>query len=145
MDAFNSDYIPFHLTTKEFIEEVKGILAEDGVVIANVFYSNRLFDAELKTFLAVFGRCQAFLGAYSTNAMLVGPGPTCPTLTLKEAVNQARMLQRKHRLAFNMLTVAKRLRPNKRPDPRVKVLTDDRAPVNWLRRQETRKSPYYVP
>lgn len=141
LDAFNSDYIPFHLMTKEFLEEVKGVLAEDGVVIANVFYSNRLFDAEFKTFLAVFGRCQVFFGDYSTNAMLVAPGPRSPMLTIKEAVGRARMLQRKHKLTFNVLTVAKRLRPDTRPEPRAKVLTDDRAPVNWLRTQERKKSP----
>jgi len=141
LDAFNSDYIPFHLMTKEFLEEVKGVLAEDGVVIANVFYSNRLFDAEFKTFLAVFGRCQVFFGDYSTNAMLVAPGPRSPMLTIKEAVGRARMLQRKHKLTFNVLTVAKRLRPDTRPEPHTKVLTDDRAPVNWLRTQERKKSP----
>jgi len=141
LDAFNSDYIPFHLMTKEFLEEVKGILAEDGVVIANVFYANRLFDAELKTFLAVFGRCQVFLGANSTNAMLVSPGPSCPTLTVREAVERAKTLQRKHELAFDMRMVARRLRPNRRPDSHAKVLTDDLAPVNWLRRQQPRKSP----
>jgi spermidine synthase len=141
LDAFNSDYIPFHLMTKEFLEEVKGILTEDGVVIANVFYNNRLFDAEFKTFLAVFGRCQVFLGSHSGNAMLVAPGPSCPTLTIKEAVEGAKMLQRKHKLAFDIQTVAKQLRPNRRPDSRAKVLTDDRAPVNWLRSQQLRKSP----
>jgi spermidine synthase len=145
LDAFNSDYIPFHLMTKEFLEEVKGVLAEDGVVIANVFYSNRLFDAELATFLAVFGRCQVFFGAYSMNAMLVAPGPTTPTLTVREAVDRAKMLHRKHRLDFDVLTVAKRLRPNTRPNPRAKVLTDDRAPVDWLRTQQTGKSPYRIP
>jgi len=139
LDAFNSDYIPFHLMTKEFLEEVKGVLAEDGVVIANVFYNNRLFDAELKTFLAVFGRCQVFFGAHSTNAMLVAPGPAGTTLTVREAVRRAKILQRKHRLAFNVLTVAKRLRPKRRPDSRAEVLTDDLAPVNWLRKQERRK------
>jgi len=141
LDAFNSDYIPFHLMTKEFLEEVKGILAEDGVVIANVFYSNRLFDAELKTFLAVFGRCQAFLGVYSTNAMLVAPGPAGPMLTVKEAIYRAKVLQRKHRPAFDMLAVARQLRPNTRPNSHAKVLTDDVAPVDWLRRQQTRKLP----
>ncbi len=133
LDAFNSDYIPFHLMTKEFLEEVKGVLAEDGVVIANVFYSNRLFDAELKTFLAVFGRCQVFLGDYSVNAMLVSPGSTGLTLTVKEAVGRAKMLRRKHRLGFSLQKVAMRLRPSIRPDSQAKVLTDDRAPVNWLR------------
>ncbi len=145
LDAFNSDYIPFHLMTKEFLEQVKGVLAEDGVVIANVFYSNRLFDAELKTFLAAFGRCQVFLGTYSTNAMLVAPGPAAQSLTVKEAVDRAMVLQRQHRFAFDMLTVAKRLQPNIHPYPSVKVLTDDRAPVNWLRTQKRNKSPYEVP
>ncbi len=135
LDAFNGDYIPFHLMTKEFLEEVKGVLAEDGVVVANVFYNNRLFDAEFKTFLAVFGRCQVFLGAYSSNAMLAASGPTAPTLTVQDAAGRAEMLQRKHRFDFNMLTVAELLRPDTRPDSRAKVLTDDRAPVNWLRTQ----------
>jgi spermidine synthase len=139
LDAFNSDYIPFHLMTKEFLTEVKGVLAEDGVVVANVFYSNRLFDAELKTFLAVFDRCQVFVGIDSGNAMLVAPGKTAPTLTVKEALAQAKILQRKHKLAFDMTTVAKQLKPDILPDPNAKVLTDDRAPVNWLKEQETNK------
>ncbi len=133
LDAFNSDYIPFHLMTKEFLEEVKGALADDGVVVANVFYNNRLFDAELATFLAVFGRCQVFWGDYSTNAMLVSPGPAGSMLTRKEAVGRAKLLRRKHRLAFSLPKVAMRLWPNTRPDSQAKVLTDDWAPVNWLR------------
>ena len=133
LDAFNSDYVPFHLMTKEFLEEVKGVLTDDGVVIANVFYNNRLFDAEFKTFLAVFGRCQVFWGDYSTNAMLVSPGQAGPMLIRKEAVGRAKLLQRKHRLAFSLPKVAMKLRPNTRPDSQAKVLTDDRAPVNWLR------------
>lgn len=141
LDAFNSDYIPFHLMTEEFLKEVKGVLSDDGAVIANVFYDNRLFDAEFKTFLAVFERCQAFIGAYSGNAMLIAPGSDCPTLTIRDAMKQARILQQKHRPTFDMLKVARRLRPNLRPDLYSEVLTDDRAPVNQLRKQATRKSP----
>jgi len=141
LDAFNGDYIPFHLMTKEFLEELKGVLAEDGVVIANVFYSNRLYDAELKTFLAVFGRCQAFLGDYSGNAMLVAG----PTLTVSDAVEIAKVLQRKHMLTFDMLMVAKQLIPDPRPDSHAKVLTDDQAPVNWLRKQQKNTPPDNIP
>jgi len=136
LDAFNSDYIPFHLMTKEFLDEVKSVLAEDGAVVANVFQNNRLFDAELATFIAVFGRCQVFVGTYSTNAMLVSPGPNGKILTVQEAVSQARILQRKVNFAFDMVTVASRLRPEIHPDPQIKILTDDRAPVNWLREQK---------
>ncbi len=141
LDAFNGGYIPFHLMTKEFLEEVKGVLADDGVVVANVFYSNRLFDAELRTFLAVFGRCQAYFGSRSTNAILVALGPSAPTLTADEAMERAKELRRKHNFAFDLRVVADRLRPDTRPDSRAEVLTDDRAPVNWLRDQETGRRP----
>jgi spermidine synthase len=138
LDAFNGDYIPFHLMTKEFLEEVKGVLSDDGVVVANVFSNNRLFDAELKTFLAVFGRCQVFYGVGSTNAMLVSPGPKGRTLSIEEALNQADILQREVGFFFDMPMVAGRLRPLIRPDPSAKILTDDRAPVNRLREQRRR-------
>lgn len=141
LDAYNSDYIPFHLMTREFFEQVKGILADDGVIVANVLYNSRLCDAELKTFLAVFGRCQVFMGVHSTNAMLVAPGASAPTLTAKEASLRATSLQRQHGFAFDLTTVAMRLRPNTLPDPRAIVLTDDQAPVNWLRLQETSRMP----
>jgi len=142
LDAFNSDYIPFHLMTKEFLEQVKGVLAEDGVVVANVFQNNRLFDAELATFLAVFGRCQVFVDENpSTNAMLVSPGPKGQTLAVDEAVSRARTLKHKVDFSFDMVGVASRLRPNIKPEANIKVLTDDRAPVNQLRTQQRRKSP----
>ena len=138
LDAFNGDYIPFHLMTKEFLEEVKEVLSDDGVVVANVFSNNRLFDAELKTFLTVFGRCQVFYGAGSINAMLVSPGSEGRILSIKEAINQANILQREVGFFFDMPMVAGRLRPLIRPDHSAKVLTDDRAPVNRLRRQRRR-------
>lgn len=136
LDAFNGDYIPFHMMTREFLDEVKGVLADDGVVIANVFSSDLLFDAEMKTFLAVFERCQVFVGSSSSNAMLVSPGPAGRTLTIKEAVGRAKEVQKERKLAFNLVTIARRLRPDMRPDTRAEVLTDDRAPVNWLRMQD---------
>ena len=141
LDAFNGDYIPFHLMTREFLQEVKGVLSDDGVVIANVFYSNRLFDAEFKTFLDVFGRCQAFYGYDSGNAMLASPGPSAPLLRVKQAEAQAGTLAQQHDFAFDMVVVARRLDPDSTPAPDAKVLTDDRAPVDYLRKQETSNRP----
>jgi spermidine synthase len=141
LDAFNSEYIPFHLMTKEFLEEVKGVLAEGGVVVANVFYTNRLFDAEAKTYLEAFGRCQAFYGVYSGNAMLIAPGAQAPTLTAAEALDRATELQEKHAFTFDLPAIADEFRPAVRVDARTNVLTDDRAPVDWLRTQETQRPP----
>ena len=139
LDAFNSDYIPFHLMTREFLQQVQGILTDDGVVVANVWYTNRLFDAELKTFLAVYGRSQVFFGARSGNALLVAPGPDAELISKEQAAERASDLQAEHDFAFDMREVAERLRPDTRPDPKAKVLTDDRAPVNRLSEQDRRK------
>jgi len=136
LDAFNGDYIPFHLMTKEFLQELKGILSDDGVVVANVFYTNRLFDAEFKTFLEVFGRCQAYFGQSSGNAMLVSPAEKCQELTTQQAVQKAAEIQADRSLSFDLGWVARRLDPDQKPGLDARTLTDDVAPVNWLRNQQ---------
>lgn len=39
VDAYYSDSLPFHLTTQEFLTEIKGVLAPDGVIAYNVIAS----------------------------------------------------------------------------------------------------------
>lgn len=134
LDAFNGDYIPFHLMTREFLEEVKGMLAAGGVVVANVFSSNLLFDAEYATFLDVFGRCHVYMGRDSSNAMLVSTEFEMPPIP--DLLERAHQLQEKHRFAFSLISVSRCIKPNLRPDEDARVLTDDRAPVNWLRQQQ---------
>jgi len=140
LDAFNSDYIPFHLMTREFLEQVRDVLAEDGAVVANVFYRNRLFDAELATYIDVFRKTQVYLGANSGNAMIVALGPKAELLSAKEAYEQAGALQDEHKFKFDLRQVAKCLKPNARPEKGAYVLTDDKAPVNLLRSQEKDRS-----
>ncbi|TGE84762.1 spermidine synthase [Pseudoalteromonas sp. KS88] len=55
LDAFNGDYIPEHLLTKEFFEEIKSVLAPNGIVAANTFSSSKLYQHESATYHAVFG------------------------------------------------------------------------------------------
>ncbi len=135
LDAFSGDYIPFHLMTREFLEEVKGVLSDDGVVVANIFSNNRLADAQLATFFNVFGWCQVFLGGRSANAMLVSAGSEVEPLTAARALQHGEWLHWEHDFAFDMRVVARRLRPGLRPARNAPVLTDDRAPVHHLRRQ----------
>ncbi len=54
LDAFNGDYIPEHLMTKEFLQEVSTLLNDDGLVLANTFSSSKLYHAESVTYQAVF-------------------------------------------------------------------------------------------
>jgi spermidine synthase len=139
LDAYAGDFIPFHLTTREFMQQVREILADDGVVVANVIYNNKWADSELKTFQTVFERCQVFLGDRSTNAILVAPGPELEPLSRREAVLRASELQLEHEFSFDLRDVARRLTPAVTPGPGARVLTDDRAPVNWLRAQRWEK------
>ena len=55
LDAFNGDYIPEHLLTKEYLEEVKSILSPDGIITANTFSVSELYKHESATYHAVFG------------------------------------------------------------------------------------------
>ena len=55
LDAFDQEYIPEHLLTKEFLEEVNKILLPGGVLAANTWSTSRLYDHESVTYESVFG------------------------------------------------------------------------------------------
>lgn len=55
LDAFNGDYIPEHLLTREFLDEAKQILSERGVLSSNTFSTSDLYAHESATYLDVFG------------------------------------------------------------------------------------------
>lgn len=55
LDAYDHEYIPEHLLTREFLQEVRQLLKPGGVVAANTFSSSRLYDNESVTYRAVFG------------------------------------------------------------------------------------------
>jgi spermidine synthase len=71
LDAFNSDYIPAHMTTKEFLKLVKSRLNDGGIVIQNVFGGNNLYDAQIATFRSVFARVFVFEGQKSGSRIIV--------------------------------------------------------------------------
>lgn len=55
LDAFDHEYIPEHLLTREFLAEVKSLLTPEGVLVGNTFSSSQLYDHESTTYAAVFG------------------------------------------------------------------------------------------
>ena len=70
LDAFNGDYIPEHMMTKEFLTEVKDLLSENGFVSANTFSSSRLYDYESVTYQKVFGELQIFQAPTKGNRII---------------------------------------------------------------------------
>lgn len=55
LDAFNGDYIPEHMLTREYLEEVKSVIADGGVLAANTFSDSQLYHSESVTYAEVFG------------------------------------------------------------------------------------------
>lgn len=55
LDAFDADYIPEHMLTREFLEEVRADMAPRGVIVANTFSDSALYDHESATYATVFG------------------------------------------------------------------------------------------
>ncbi len=65
IDAYHADGIPAHLTTVEFLLEVEGVLADDGVVAYNVISAvegdgSRLFRSMRRTALEVWDHAWTF-------------------------------------------------------------------------------------
>ena len=71
LDAFNSDYIPAHMATKEFITLARSRLTEGGIIIQNLFCDNKLYDAQIATFRSVFTKVFVFEGQKSGSCVIV--------------------------------------------------------------------------
>jgi spermidine synthase len=55
LDAFDHEYIPEHMLTREFLLEVRALLADGGVLVGNTFSSSKLYDHESATYHSVYG------------------------------------------------------------------------------------------
>lgn len=131
LDAFSGEYIPEHLLSKEFLEEVKAILTPDGVVVANTFSSSRLYDYESVTYQAVFGEFYNFKLPGSGNRLILAtknelPSPGAlrsPARELYEALEP---------YGVNLLEYPPRLTTRPDWDTSTRVLTDQYSPANLL-------------
>jgi spermidine synthase len=132
LDAFNSDYIPAHMTTKEFLQLAKLRLNEGGIVIQNVFGDNKLYDAQIATFQAVFARVFVFEGQKTGSCIIVASDkPACEPATLRrEAEKWGGKIGR-----IDLITEAGKCRvaPVRKNAP---ILTDDFNPANLLLMQK---------
>jgi len=132
LDAFNSDYIPAHMTTKEFLQLVKSRLNEGGIVIQNLFCGNNLYDAQISTAQSVFTKVFVFEGQRSGSCIIVASDrPACePEELLKRAKAFGGKIGR-----IDLVAEAGKCRvvPNPTNAP---ILTDDFNPANLLLMQK---------
>ena len=128
LDAYGSKGAPFHLMTKEFLEAVREILAPDGAVVSNLIRTHRFFESELKTYLHVFGRYQAYVGTESTNVIVVAPGPQAPVFSPEAARRRAQRIKQARGLQFDIEAAARHLHTHYMPGRNATVLTDAMRP-----------------
>lgn len=131
IDAYKVPYIPWHLTTKQFFQEVRARLAPDGVVAVNVGRApddRRLVNAMAATMLTVFPSIHAIDVPGSFNTILVA------TARPTDAANLRRNLERLDPDAHPLLhRVLEEAVANLVPvNPSDLIFTDERAPVEII-------------
>lgn len=131
IDAYRVPYIPWHLTTVEFFEEVRAKLAPDGVVMINVGRAaddRRFVDAMTTTMREVYPSVHAIDVPYSFNTMLVATQTVTPEENLTSHL--AALPSDVHPLLRDTLELAVASTvPVATSDI---VFQDDRAPVETL-------------
>jgi spermidine synthase len=129
IDAYHQPYIPFHLTTKEFFQEVRDHLTDDGVAMINAGRTAtdlRLADALANTMLQVFPNVYVIDVPTLSNSMVIGTKN--PSRIENFAENAAGITDPTLRQVFTAALERGNIREVK-PNPDIVVFTDDRAPV----------------
>jgi spermidine synthase len=128
LDAYEREYIPEHLLTREFLHQVQQLLRPGGVVAANTWSSSRLYPNESVTYHAVFGD---FYNLKRGNRIILASSGALPSL------DQIRHNSEAFADAFTPFGFAPAwLLPlfstQADWDPAARVLTDQYSPANLL-------------
>lgn len=135
LDAYNARSIPFHLTTKEFLEIVRGRLKRNGAVVSNIWspQMNQYFEAEIKTFQATFPELYIFPALNSGNFIFIATNRS-GRIERRVLVERARRITREKKFHFDLADLIKSTYQYATNRPcKARVLTDDLAPVNVMR------------
>ncbi|HAG70629.1 MAG TPA: spermidine synthase [Gammaproteobacteria bacterium] len=132
LDAFSGDYIPEHMLTQEFLEEVKSIMTDDGVLVANTFSTSRLYDHESVTYQRVFGEFYNFRLPTSGNRIIIAQLGELPSQNELIAVAE-QLKARMVKYGVSLDEYPRRLSTRVDWDMSRRVLTDQYSPGNLLR------------
>ena len=132
LDAFNGDYIPEHLMTREYLLETRRLLEPGGVLLANTFSISALYHHESATYASVFGAFYNLRTPASDNRVIMavnGPRPTADHIE----INLTRWADRLAPLGVDLDAVEDLLDREPDWDISARVLTDQYSPANLLR------------
>lgn len=128
LDAYEHQYIPEHMLTREFLTEVRSLLQPGGIVAANTFSSSRLYQNESVTYSSVFGE---FYNLRSGNRVILATNGPLPSI--EEATRNSRRFTaafEPYGFAAQSVLALFSTRPDW--DPSARVLTDQYSPSNLL-------------
>ena len=130
LDAFDHEYIPEHLLTREFLLEVKALLTADGVLAANTFSSSRLYHHESTTYQSVFGVFYNLRVELKNRVILAKMDGLPPLDAIKR---NADLLEEKLKpLGFGDEWLTPLFSTERDWDPDARILTDQYSPSNLL-------------
>ncbi len=134
LDAFNGDYIPEHLMTKEFFQETKALLSENGVLAANTFSVSDLYRHESATYKAVFGDFYNVRNGKNSNRIILTTQKALPNSHYinTRAQQLAKKLQAFDVDIFDISTQMASTVSSQDWDNDTRVLTDQFSPANLL-------------
>lgn len=131
LDAFSGDYIPEHMLTREFLEEVKAIMTEDSVLVANTFSTSRLYDHESVTYQRVFNEFFNFKLPTSGNRIIITQ--LAPLPPRGQLVTEAqRLADSVRKYGVPLQDYPRRLSTRVDWDMSRRLLTDQYSPGNLL-------------
>ncbi len=132
LDAYRGGFIPYHLTTREFLTECKQALKRGGLLVSNMRTDFETYDYQRRTMNEVFPTCRAFSSGGNT---VVCALPEKTAVTKLELIKRAKGIQKRRQFKFRLLDVveARQMKPDY--DRQGEIFTDDYAPANILRRK----------
>jgi predicted membrane-bound spermidine synthase len=138
MDAYHQPYIPFHLTTVEFFQQVKQHLTPDGVAVVNAGKApdgdDRLGAALAGTMRQVFPQVFIIDTAGFGNQILVGVNQPVGdgALNFKQNFDRMQVPVLRTVMDWSLRLGAAPVREFLATDVRFEPFTDDKAPVEQL-------------
>ncbi|MBN8212959.1 MAG: fused MFS/spermidine synthase [Xanthomonadales bacterium] len=127
IDAYERVYVPEHLMSREFIEEVKSLLAPGGVVASNTFARGPLAPYEAATYQSVFADTRVVDMSMGNRIILAGRDGLPPATTIRDSAGK--LEGRFHEIGIFVREL------ESHPQPKIegyRPLTDQYAPANLL-------------
>ncbi len=136
LDAYYADAIPFHLSTREFFQELKAKLTPTGILVSNIIGSvrgsdSKLFRSILKTLQTEFPQTYVFPVDEVSNIIVIATQEK-ERLSKQEVIRRSRRLEDERKVQFPLERMAHTYVLDPIPLQDVPVLTDDYAPVDGL-------------